>query len=132
MRVDVQIDFDGNCEAAFKVYEACLGGTITFMLTYGASPTAADYPGMESKIAHGTMEVAGQTLIGVDVASDRYQPPQGFRMLLNLDDADKARRVFAVLAEDGVVIMPLQKTFWAEHYAVLTDRFGVPWKINCA
>jgi PhnB protein len=28
--------------------------------------------------------------------------------------------------------VPLEKTFWADAYAVLTDRFGAPWEINCS
>jgi len=28
--------------------------------------------------------------------------------------------------------MPLQKTFWASRFGMLTDRFGIPWMINCA
>jgi PhnB protein len=27
--------------------------------------------------------------------------------------------------------MPLQETFWAVRFGMLTDRFGIPWHINC-
>ena len=27
--------------------------------------------------------------------------------------------------------MPLEKTFWAERFGMLVDRFGIPWLINC-
>ena len=39
------------------------------------------------------------------------------------------RRV--ALVEGGTVRMPLQETFWAEKFGMLTDRFGTPWMINC-
>ena len=26
--------------------------------------------------------------------------------------------------------VPLQQTFWAVRFGVLTDRFGIPWTIN--
>ena len=29
------LSFNGECEEAFKLYEKCLGGKITFMQTYG-------------------------------------------------------------------------------------------------
>ena len=29
------------------------------------------------------------------------------------------------------VIMPLEKTFWAERFGMLTDRFGLSWMVNC-
>ncbi len=27
--------------------------------------------------------------------------------------------------------MPLEKTFWAERFGMVVDRFGIPWLINC-
>jgi PhnB protein len=27
--------------------------------------------------------------------------------------------------------MPLQETFWALRFAMLSDKFGTPWMINC-
>jgi PhnB protein len=26
---------------------------------------------------------------------------------------------------------PIEKTFWAERFGMVVDRFGVPWMINC-
>ena len=131
MRLNAHITYNGDCEAAFKVYKECLGGQIT-LLTYGSSPTAPSYPGLEDKVAHATLKVGEQTLTGADVSAEAYEKPQGFAVQLNLDRAEDARRIYEVLAKEGVVTMPLQKTFWAEHYAMLTDRFGTPWEINCA
>jgi len=50
---------------------------------------------------------------------------------LHFKDAAEAERVFATLSEDGTVQMPLQKAFWASRFGMLTDRFGIPWMINC-
>jgi PhnB protein len=27
--------------------------------------------------------------------------------------------------------MPLEKTFWAERFGMVVDRFGIPWSVNC-
>jgi PhnB protein len=27
--------------------------------------------------------------------------------------------------------MPIAKTFWAERFGMLTDRYGIPWMIDC-
>jgi PhnB protein len=27
--------------------------------------------------------------------------------------------------------MPIQQTFWADRFGMFTDRFGIPWMINC-
>lgn len=131
MRLITHIVFNGQCEAAFKVYAECLGGEITFLLTYAESPMAASAPDLADKIVHATLKLGDQTLTGVDVSAAAYEAPRGFNLQLNLNDAGDAQRIFETLAEGGEVRMPLQKTFWAEHFAVLVDRFGVPWEINC-
>jgi PhnB protein len=52
-------------------------------------------------------------------------------MSLHMRSTADAERIFHELARNGAVQMPLQKTFWAERFGVLVDRFGIPWSINC-
>lgn len=35
------------------------------------------------------------------------------------------------LAGGGTVVISLEKTFWAERFGMVVDRFAVPWLINC-
>ncbi len=131
MRLITHLSFNGQCEAAFRVYEECLHGKITMMLTYGQSPMAADAPGLANKILLATLKVGDQTLTGADVPAAGYERPQGFAVQLNIDDPDEAERIFATLAEGGTVRLPVQQTFWALLYGIVIDRFGTPWEINC-
>jgi PhnB protein len=132
MRFNTHLIFNGQCEEAFKLYEECLGGEITLMLKYGNSPMAQSTPpDLRDKIVHANLNVGDQRLTGVDVPSTNYEKPRGFSVQLNIEGSADAQRIFDILAEGGNVVMPLQKTFWAAHYAVLTDRFGTPWEINC-
>ncbi len=48
-----------------------------------------------------------------------------------MNDPAEADRVFNALAENGAVQMPIQETFWAVRFGMVTDRFGIPWMINC-
>jgi PhnB protein len=50
---------------------------------------------------------------------------------LQIDDPDKAERIFAALADNGAVRMPIQQTFWAVRFGMLVDKFGIPWMVNC-
>ncbi|MEI9975521.1 MAG: hypothetical protein WDO73_27720 [Ignavibacteriota bacterium] len=52
-------------------------------------------------------------------------------MSIGIGDQEEAKRLFHALAEGGVVQMPLAATFWAAQFGMLTDRFGIPWMINC-
>jgi len=71
------------------------------------------------------------TLMGSDAPPDRFEKPQGISVSLSVDDPKEAERIFAALADNGSVRMPLQQTFWAVRFDMLVDRFGIPWMINC-
>lgn len=132
MQLNPHLAFNGQCEAAFKFYEKCLGGKIELMMTYGESPMAEQMPAaMREKIIHATVAIGDQRLTGGDVPPESYQKPQGFSVLLNIEDAAEADRIFKALAENGVVQMPAQETFWALRFGMCVDQFGTPWMINC-
>jgi uncharacterized glyoxalase superfamily protein PhnB len=40
-------------------------------------------------------------------------------------------QLFSNLADGGSVTMPLEKTYWAEAFGMVTDKFGVKWMVNC-
>ena len=130
LKANVSLSFDGQCEAAFKRYEQCLNGTITFMLTWGDSPMAAAAPpDWGAKINHATLKIGDTVLNGSD--SLPYERPQGFSLILRVDDPVAAEGVFQALAENGTIQLPLQETFWAKRFGVVVDEFGIPWSINC-
>ena len=52
-------------------------------------------------------------------------------LAIGLSDPAKAAEIFGNLSEGGTVGMPLAKTFWAEAFGMLTDKFGVKWMVNC-
>ncbi len=130
MKLNVHLTFNGQCEAAFRFYERALGGTIVTMLTYGASPTQTPAEHRD-KIIHATLTIGDQTLAGADLFGPDYHPAQGFFVLLELDDLHEAARIFSALSLNATIRMPLQETFWATRFGVLTDQFGTPWEINC-
>lgn len=132
MELSIQLTFKGQCEAAFKFYERCLGGKITFTLTWGNSPMANQAPPeWREKILHATLEVGDNALAGCDVPPEQYEEPKGFSVVLGIDDPVEAERVFHALAENGTVKVPIQKTFWSIGFGVLVDQFGTPWEIHC-
>lgn len=133
MQLNTYLSFDGDCREAFETYQKILGGKIHALMPFG------DNPGCESlgaadrdKIMHGCYELDGFLLMGTDGTEQHpHRPVQGAHVTLNLSDPEQAARIFKALSEGGRVEMPLQETFWALAYGILTDRFGVPWMINC-
>ena len=132
MRLSPYLNFNGQCEAAFKFYERCLGGKIEAMITYAGTPAEEHAPPeLRNKILHARLIVGGDALMGSDAPPDRHETPKGFSVSLQIDDPADAERIFHALAENGVVQLPIQQTFWAERFGMLVDQFGIPWMVNC-
>jgi PhnB protein len=132
MQMNPYLSFRGDCEAAFRFYEQCLGGRLGAIFRYGGTPLAGQVPaGWADKVMHGSVTLGDQELMGGDVAPDRYEEPRGFSLSLQLKGTADAERIFHELAKEGRVVAPLEKTFWAPLFGMVVDRFGIPWLINC-
>jgi PhnB protein len=132
MELNPYLNFNGNCEEAFKFYERCFDGKILMMMTHEQSPMADQVPAdWRKKIMHARMTVGERVLMGSDAPPAHFQKPQGFSVSYSVSDPAEAERAFKALAENGAIQMPLQETFWALRFGAVTDRFGIPWMINC-
>ena len=132
MQMNPYLFFDGQCEEAFKFYAQLLGGKIEAMMTHEGTPAADHVPAeWRSKIIHARLNLCGQLLMGSDAPPDQQQKPQGFSVNISVNDPAEAERIFHALVEKGVATMPIGETFWAVRFGMLTDRFGIPWMINC-
>jgi PhnB protein len=132
MQVNPYLSFNGQCEEAFTLYERVLGGQLGSIFRYAGTPMAHQVPAdWQDKVMHGSITVGGQVLMGGDVAPDRYEAPKGFSLSIQIKDATEAERIFRELSHAGSMVMPLEKTFWAERFGMVIDRFGIPWLINC-
>ena len=132
MELSTYLHFNGNCEEAFQFYEKCTGGKIEAMLTHAGTPASEQVPPeWQGKILHARMKIGNQALLASDVPPGRHSQPQGFSVSLSMPDAKEGERIFNALAEGGSISMPFQKTFWAAGFGMLTDRFGIPWMLNC-
>jgi PhnB protein len=131
MQVNAYLTFRGDCEAAFTFYAESLGGKVGQIFRYaGTSFMEQAPPGWQDKVMHGSFSVGDQVFMGADMTPDKYEQPKGFTLSLHVDDPAEAERVFGLLAKDGTVQMPMQKTFWAARFGTLVDRFGMRWVIN--
>ncbi len=131
MQLNPYVNFNGQCEAAFKFYEKVLGGKITFSMTWGEMPGADQFPAESHKlIMHSTLSLGDKLLMGADAPPGRYQEPKGMNLSLHFKDKAEAERIFKTLAEGGSVTMPFEKTFWSPGFGMCVDKFGVPWMIN--
>jgi PhnB protein len=133
VQLNPYLTFDGKCETAFKFYERVLGGKLLFMMKYGDGPMAAQTSAeFKDRIMHARLAVGGDKLLmGSDAPPQMYEPMKGVSVTLSVDTPADAERIFNALAENGTVRMPIQETFWALRFGMLTDQFGTPWMVNC-
>lgn len=125
--------FKDNCGEAMRFYQKTLGGKLD-MMTIGQSPVASQMPpGSAGLIMHARLAFDGGVMMASDDAGPGaadYKTMSGFAVSLVYPTAAEARGVFETLAKGGKVTMPIDKSFWAEAFGMLVDRFGTPWMIN--
>jgi PhnB protein len=129
-KVNPYLIFDGNCGEAMQFYQRVLGGKLDVM-SYGQSPDPAHVPkGSEERVMHAFLQTDGGPLMASDCpAGMPYPGMHGFWVSLAFQDAATVRRVYDAFAERGEVVMPLGRTFWAESFGMLVDRYGTRWMV---
>ena len=131
MRIIPYLTFNGRCKEAFAFYKEVLGGDL-FSMSYAEAPEDVGMPKDPDLIMHTCLTVGNFSLMASDCPPGQpYSKPQGVSISLNVDSVEEAERLFKRLSEDGHVQMGLDKTFWAERFAMFEDRFGIAWMVNC-
>jgi PhnB protein len=124
--------FDGNCEEAFNFYQKTLGGEIKAMMRHEGTQAAKSVPAeWLDKILHAALEVDDTLLMASDAPPGRFSKPQGFSVNIAVKSIGEAERIYRALAQGGTETMPIQQTFWSARFGMCTDRFGIPWMVNC-
>ncbi|MGC4055863.1 MAG: VOC family protein [Paludibaculum sp.] len=130
MKLHTYLNYGGNCQEAFRFYEAHLGGRITMMLTREQQPGPKEAsPEWKDSIMYARMEIGATELMGSDVPPERFQPMRSVYLSLSVDSTEEAERIYALLSEGGQIFMPMEETFFAFRFAMLRDRFGTSWMI---
>ena len=127
MRLDIYLNYRGNCEQAFRFYEQHLGGKITELLRHTEQPNPNIPADWKEKVLHARIEIGKTVLMGADIPS--AEPMRSAYLSLSLDREEDAERVYALLADGGEVFMKMDKTGFANRFAMLRDRFGTSWML---
>jgi PhnB protein len=125
--------FNGNCEEAFSFYKSVFGGEYQFIYRYEDLPDNGADNGCEKKILHVSLPLMKNVnLMGTDDMNPARRDAGGrVEIGLRLNDKDETFRLFEALSLGGNVVTPLNKTFYADYYGSVIDKFGVGWSFNC-
>lgn len=134
MSVVTTLNYTGRTEEAVTYYCDVLDAKLVFLMRFCDSPDQThSQPGMEDLIFHATFQIDGTVFMASDIGYvDAESAPSfsGFALALQLQSTDRAKRVFAALADGGQILIPLAKSAFTSWYGIVIDRFGVSWKIN--
>jgi PhnB protein len=134
-RLNPYLFFNGNCEDAFNFYRVVFGKDFKYFGRYKDVPEKDKIIFHESddKIMHVSLPISAETiLMGCDI-TEIYKEPissNNFSLYINTDSREEADRLFNELSTGGKIEMPMNHTFWGSYYGILTDKFGINWKIT--
>jgi PhnB protein len=127
MRLDIYVNYRGNCEQAFRFYEHQLGGRITGIIRHAEQPNPNIPPDWQEKVLHARIAIGTTILMGADIPS--AESMRSAYLTLSLDREEEAERVYALLAAGGEIFMKMEKTPFANRFAMLRDKFGTSWML---
>lgn len=78
-----------------------------------------------------TMRPGSGTVMASDNSERMYDKPRRFRISIAVASLQEFGRIFEGLANDAEALeMTPGETFWAEWFAMFTNRYGRPWMLN--
>ena len=133
MAIQPYLFFNGRCEEAIEFYKKALGAKLQFMMRFNEAPDPMPEgmlpPGFENKVMHSELLIGDAVVMASDGTSSEQAPFRGVELALTAGSKQEAARWFNALSDGGEVKMPLGKSFFAESFGMLSDRFGVPWMV---
>lgn len=127
MKTDPYLFFGGRCEEAIEFYRDVLGAQLRAFVRFGDMPGGD--PGAGNKVMHAELAIGNSTIFASDGGLGAAPDSPGFSIALQAGDDVEAEKLFAALAADGAVEVPLMSTPFASRFGKATDRFGTPWMI---
>lgn len=125
------LTFGTNCREAMNFYKGIFGGELQIM-TMGEAPDSDKQP-PEAKdlVMHAYLKAPGFELMASDSMMGQT-PKNGDSVTLTLgaNSNEEAEKLFSALSAGGKVTMPLEETFWAHRFGMLTDKYGFPWMVS--
>jgi PhnB protein len=132
MEPTIYLTFKGNCREAMTLYAETLGGAVLGVFTNADAPSPEErMPGGDHLVMNMAIRLGNATVMASDAPEEWYSKPQGFSVSLTPASAEEFDRIYGILAKDAErIMMAPGETFWADRFAMFTDRFGTPWMLN--
>jgi len=134
MPVVAYMIFNGNCREAVDYYADVFGAGTPNIMNFGDTPPEEGFEvpeDMKELVMHTAIKVHDSEIMFSDaMPGSSVSFGKNINLTVVTDDLDKMTAEFNRLAQDGKVLMPLEKTFWSPAYGALEDKFGVNWQFS--
>lgn len=136
--LEVYLNFKDQAAEAIAFYEKVFDVKNDGIMTFKDAPQDPDHPtpdAWKDLVINASMTIEGVPVMFSDVPDGMgltYIEGNNVSLVINTTDEAKIDRIFARLAEDGTISMPLGETFWAKKYGMVVDKFGINWMLNYA
>lgn len=136
--VNVYLNFNDTCEAAFNFYRSVFGGEFAFIGRYKDMPPGPNgekcKPEDDNKVMHVSLPISKETmLMGSDAGGEwasKIVTGNNFCISITAASKDEADRLFNGLSSGGKVMVPMGNTFWGDYWGMFGDKFGVNWMVS--
>jgi PhnB protein len=132
MEPTIYLFFKGNCLEAMTHSAEVLGGEIKGVFRNADAPDPESrMPGGNDMVMNMSMQLGSATVMASDNSDEMYDKPQGFKVSIAPTSLEEFDRIYEALAKEAQsVAMAPGETFWAERFAMFTDKYGTPWMLN--
>lgn len=135
--VNIYLTFKGNCKEAFDFYKSVFGGDFQYVGKYGDVARQKDLPfddHEKDKIMHITLPISKETMLMGNDSLEAHESSVSingnFAISVKTGSKDEADVLFQKLSMGGQVTMEMRETFWGSYYGMITDKFGINWKMS--
>ena len=133
MKLEMFINFNGNCREAVEFYAKVFKTEVLNLMTYADAPPDPDYTVAEAdknRVLYAGLQLGSITVMFSDCPTDsEFIRGNNVTPTYSVDDKDEVTRIFNELKDGGEVHMELGPTFFSELFGMVEDKFGVIWQI---
>lgn len=134
--MDIYLHFKDQAAEAISFYEKVFQTEPAQVMTFEQMPHDDEHPvddSIKDLVLNSNLKI-NDTNVMISDSPEGMAPPiivgNNVALVFNAASADEATDVFQQLSNKGAVLLPLEKTFWAELYGMVKDQYGVMWHIN--
>lgn len=134
--MDIYLHFKDQATEAIAFYEKVFKTEPAQIMTFGQMPHDNDHPvddSIKDLVLNSSLKI-NDTNVMISDSPEGMAPPiivgNNVALVYNAKTAEDASDIFQQLTNNGAVLLPLEKAFWAELYGMVKDQYGVMWHIN--